>query len=273
MIIAVCVLACVVIGAATLLIHTLYVKTTTISMSVPDVPRLTLVHLTDIHGRIRFLNGPLHRLVNRLAPDIVLVTGDLAQHSGQLNQVLTELSRINHRGGGIYFVPGNYEREEVICLRKRLYSSEAYAANKKAWEKHMIVLENEGRLIKMGDSRILIYGFDNSTYGNERYAWDDSEPVDLTVFLAHSPNIITLIHQNGLKADLLLSGHTHGGQIRLFGKPLGGGAYKHFHVGQKVEETVGIFSISRGLGTAKLPVRLCCFPEITVYQINHHQPK
>lgn len=272
MVIAVFVLACVFIGAATLLFHTLYVKTKTISMSVPGVSRLTLVHLTDIHGRIRFLNGPLHRLVNRLAPDVVLVTGDLAQHGGQLNQVTTELSRINPRVG-IYFVPGNYEREEVICLRKRLYSSEAHAANKKTWEKHMIVLENEGRLIKIGDSRILIYGFDNSTYGNERYGWDDSDQADLTVFLAHSPNIITLIQQNGLKADLLLSGHTHGGQIRLFGKPLGGGAYKHFHVGQKGDEAVGIFSISRGLGTAKLPVRLCCFPEITVYQMNHHQQK
>ncbi|KZE54068.1 hypothetical protein AV540_07545 [Brevibacillus parabrevis] len=47
------------------------------------------------------------------------------------------------------------------------------------------------------------------------------------------------------------------------------GAYKHFHIGKKADETVGLFCISRGLGTSRLPVRLCCFPEITVYQINH----
>ena len=47
------------------------------------------------------------------------------------------------------------------------------------------------------------------------------------------------------------------------------GAYKHFHIGKKADETVGFFCISRGLGTSRLPVRLCCFPEITVYQINH----
>ncbi|WP_312110397.1 metallophosphoesterase [Brevibacillus reuszeri] len=271
MVIALLVLACAGIGTAFCLIHTLFVKTTTISMSVPGVPRLTLVHLTDLHGRTRFLNGPLHRLVNRHHPDLVLVTGDLTQNSRQLDEVLMELSRVD-KGYGIYFVPGNYEREEVRCFHKRLYSAEAYAENKKAWAKHMVVLENEGRLIPIGASQILIYGFDNSTYGNERYVWDDSAQASLTVFLAHSPNIITSIYHNGLKADLLLTGHTHGGQIRLFGKPLGGTAYRHFHLGQKKDEAVGLFSISRGLGTAKLPVRLFCFPEVTVYQINHHQP-
>ncbi|MED3501005.1 hypothetical protein [Brevibacillus agri] len=59
----------------------------------------------------------------------------------------------------------------------------------------------------------------------------------------------------------------HGGQVRIFGRTIG--AYKHFHVGQKADENVGLFGISRGLGTARLPVRLFCFPEITVYRINH----
>ncbi|WP_254613171.1 hypothetical protein [Brevibacillus sp. HB1.2] len=86
------------------------------------------------------------------------------------------------------------------------------------------------------------------------------------IFLAHSPNIISLIHSESLKADLLLTGHTHGGQVRLFNWTIG--AYKHFHVGQKEDQSVGVFGISRGLGTSRLPVRLNCFPEITVYGIN-----
>lgn len=90
----------------------------------------------------------------------------------------------------------------------------------------------------------------------------------MTVVLAHSPNIISLMRREGITSDLLLTGHTHGGQIRLCGKAIGAGAYRHFHVGQKADETAGLFSISRGLGTTKLPIRLNCFPEITVYQIN-----
>lgn len=144
----------------------------------------------------------------------------------------------------------------------------AYAKNRDEWAKQMVVLENKGVMLKKGNRQLLIYGFDNSTYGNERYLWQSSQEADMTVVLAHSPNIISLMRQEGITSDLLLTGHTHGGQIRLWGKAIGGGAYRHFHVGQKPDKTAGLFSISRGLGTTKLPIRLNCFPEITVYQIN-----
>lgn len=146
------IILCILMGIIFLAYHTTYVKTSTVKLTIPSVPPLTLVHLSDSHGRIRFWNGELHKLVN------------------------------------------------------------------------------------------------------------------MTIFLAHSPNIISLIYNEDLKADLLLSGHTHGGQIRLFNRTVG--AYKHFHVGQKEDQSVGVFGISRGLGTSRLPIRLNCFPEITVYMIN-----
>ncbi|UKL00175.1 metallophosphoesterase [Brevibacillus brevis] len=255
---------CILVGIIFLAYHTTYVKTSTVKLTIPSVPPLTLVHLSDPHGRIRFWNGELHKLVNVHDPDLVMVTGDLTQHSGQLTRVLSELAKVKSRDG-IFFVPGNYERE-AGRLHKNVYSDAAYHSQKEAWEQVMKVLENESTVIEKGGRRIWIYGFDNSIYGNEQRPEQEIQQANMTIFLAHSPNIISLIYNEDLKADLLLSGHTHGGQIRLFNRTVG--AYKHFHVGQKEDQSVGVFGISRGLGTSRLPIRLNCFPEITVYMIN-----
>jgi predicted MPP superfamily phosphohydrolase len=58
-----------------------------------------------------------------------------------------------------------------------------------------------------------------------------------------------------------------GGQIRLFDRT--SGSYRHFHVGVKKTGPDRYFAISRGLGTVKLPIRLNCFPEISVYDIRN----
>lgn len=260
------ILLCMAAGAMLLAFHTLYVQTTRVHLTAKDMPALTLIHITDLHGRNRYLNGSLHRLVNRWKPDVIFVTGDLVQNGDQLASVMDEIAKLEAKQG-IYFVPGNYEREEVRGWRKRKYSEAELEARKKQWQARMTVLENEERLVKVGDALMRVYGFDNSTYGNERYrAKPGGTRADFTVLLAHSPNIISLIRQKEIPADLLLTGHTHGGQVRLFGKTFG--AYKHFHIGQKRDRLVGLFSISRGLGTSRLPLRLNCFPEITVHLIN-----
>ncbi|RNB78021.1 metallophosphoesterase [Brevibacillus panacihumi] len=257
---------CIMIGMAMLLYHTFLVRTTIVECRAPRLPALTLIHITDLHGRTHFLNGSLHRLINKWQPDLVCVTGDLVQFRRQLKRVMGEIGRIEAREG-IFFVPGNYEREEKRVIGKLRYTDQEYERMKRVWEGSMRVLENQGIAVPFENKILYLYGFDNSVYGNEKYVPQhrEEEP-DYTVFLAHSPNIISYIEERGLRADLLLTGHTHGGQVRLFGKTWG--AYKHFHVGVKPDNRVGLFAISRGLGTTKLPVRFGCFPEITVYRFN-----
>lgn len=253
---------------AWLLIHTLFVKTTVVNMNHARLPALTIVHISDLHGRTRFLNGTLHRLIHKWQPDLVCVTGDLTQHEGQLEKVMREIAKIQAKDG-IFFVPGNYEREELQGFRKRKYSNSTYNRMKLVWQQSMIVLENCGASLSYNTGRLEMYGFDNSEYGNERYTHEHDGKGNekaFTLFLAHSPNIISYINRHELTADLLLTGHTHGGQIRILGKTAG--AYKHFHVGAKEDRQVRIFAISRGLGTTKIPVRMHCFPEITIYRIN-----
>ncbi|SFT08137.1 metallophosphoesterase [Paenibacillus sp. BC26] len=226
----------------------------------------TFVHLTDLHGRTRFINGSLSRKVNRLKPDIVLITGDLASRKKQLAAVLKEVQQI--KCPQLYFVPGNYERECMEGFRKRIYSDQEYNEILQALQSQRIaVLSNRGTALTMNDQKALIYGFDNSIYGNERLSMsvEEMRSYPYVILLAHSPSIIKCIQDQELPYDLLLVGHTHGGQIRLLNRSFG--AYKDYHVGLKRMDGRRNFFINRGLGTVKIPIRVACAPEIAVFHI------
>ncbi|WP_151733997.1 metallophosphoesterase [Paenibacillus tengchongensis] len=244
--------------------QTLYVQRPVVKL--PGECQGTVVQLTDIHGRIRFINGRLSRLVNGLQPDLVMVTGDLASRTKHWPRVLRELERIECRK--MFFVPGNYERETVEQLHKRPLTSMEYTELRNALRQQGIaVLENQPAQLSLGQKKLLVYGFDNSVYGNERVnlSAQTLNNADYTILLAHSPTIIDTLDENRIPFDLLLAGHTHGGQIRLFGRTIG--AYKNYHVGLKKLPGRQHFYIGRGLGTVKIPLRVACPPEITVFKL------
>jgi len=260
-----------------LAISTLWVRISTVKIKCNTESDFKIIQLTDIHGRVSFLNGSLSHMVNRLNPDCVVITGDLATRRRQFSKVLMEINSI--QCSHIYFVPGNYERECMAGIRKRqLTEIEYYEIINALQQINVEVLVNEGRQLDNGNRKIIIYGFDNSIYGNEQLTMheEDYSSTDEMILLAHSPSIIKYIQKNGLSFDLLLTGHTHGGQIRVFNKTIG--AYKNYHVGLKrisEHENVGgrsagkgYFYINRGLGTVKLPFRIGCMPEIAVFEFS-----
>lgn len=258
-------LALVLAGAGYVVWSTLTVEVKEYRVPVPTAGRdgFTIVQISDLHGRTGFLNGRVHELVNRLEPDLICVTGDLANHRGQLPQVIREIGKLRARHG-VFFVPGNYEREESAgLLRKRRLERDVYKEHLRG---EMEVLENAFRRVKVGETDVFVYGFDNSIYGNERYTAEGEEREgEFRLYLAHSPNIVHFLRGLGLQPHLLLVGHTHGGQIRLFNRTVG--AYSYFHIGLKKAGEVFYFAINRGLGTVKIPVRLNCRPEISVYRV------
>ncbi|HEU4964569.1 MAG TPA: metallophosphoesterase [Bacilli bacterium] len=222
----------------------------------------TIVQISDLHGKTRFFNGRVHQMVNALQPDLICVTGDLTNHRGQLPQVMAELAQLRARHG-VFFVPGNYEREEVVRLRKRAITGENYLAHVKG---ELVVLENAFRRVRIGETDVFVYGFDNSTYGRERYtARGQERDGEFRLYLAHSPNIVHYLRGLGVTPNLLLVGHTHGGQIRLFNRTFG--AYSYFHVGLRKAGEAFYFAINKGLGTVKVPFRIDCRPEISVYRV------
>ena len=100
--------------------------------------------------------------------------------------------------------------------------------------------------------------------GNVSFALAGVPPDDMAILLAHSPDQV--LEAIGLGADLVLSGHTHGGQVRL---PLLGAVYAGTKLGR--DYAAGLFSVedtwlyvSRGIGMTGLPIRFLCPPEVTL---------
>jgi len=188
---------------------------------------LSIVQITDLHiGKTlgkSFMDAVVKQ-VNALDADIVVITGDLVDMPvNQIGDTLDGLRDIQSRLG-VYYVPGNHEyfygvtkiMEHVRTLGVHVLSNRSIIIN------HTI---NLAGVMDMSGKRF------------------DFEPPDLkrallhvnpelpTILLSHQPKIVK--EMNGEKIDLILSGHTHGGQIFPFGllvlldQPYLSGLYQH----------------------------------------------
>jgi len=251
-----------IIGILKIIKSTFYVNVKYNDLTNKNEKNITFVQLSDLHGRTRFLNGSISKFVNKINPDIVFITGDITSKERHLLPVIKEINKITCDNK--IFVPGNYERQTIVGFSKRNKTKEEYKDFVDELTLHDIkYLENDGIMLKLGDKKIYIYGIDNSIYGNESFEHFERDNQNFTVLLAHSPNIIPILKDRQIHYNLLLTGHTHGGQIRFFNKTLG--AYKHFHLGMKFIDQSKCVYINPGLGTVKIPIRFSCPPEISVF--------
>ena len=245
-----------VLGALFIVYSTFWVKYSSIKLGDQAKKNFTVVHISDLHGQTHFINGALSKMVNNVKPDLVMITGDLASTKGKLDKVLMEIRRIDC--SYLFFVPGNHER----------YSDQDYdEIIRTIKESNIAVLSNRGCPIDMGEKKWLVYGFDNSIHGKERLTLSCEELQKVMILsscsVAHSPSIIKSALDNQIPYDLLLVGHTHGGQIRLLGHTIGD--YKDYHVGLKRLDNRKHFYIHRGLGTSRIPIRVACVPRDGVF--------
>jgi predicted MPP superfamily phosphohydrolase len=231
---------------------------------------LRIAQLSDIHmaeyTEPFFLRHAID-LINQTQPDMVVLTGDYVSFGissikyavGAAWQCANILRQIRCRP--LYAVLGNHDvqvgKEEVTA---------ALRAN------DITVLTNACLPIERAGSRIWLAGTDDPVNG--RPDLDLAVPASIrnvlnepVVMLSHAPDYVDdlLAHPAGRAVGLMLSGHTHGGQIRLplFGPlwlPVLGRKYIHgwFRFGDLQ------LYVNRGLGTMSLPFRLNCPPEITL---------
>jgi predicted MPP superfamily phosphohydrolase len=231
---------------------------------------LRIAQLSDIHmdeyTEPFFLRHAIEE-INRLQPDLVLLTGDFVSNSPlgrkfaigaawQCANILRELTCKE-----LYAVLGNHD---VLVSARAV--SRALTAN------GITMLTNANRAIERGGSRIWLAGVDDPVEGhpNPEKAIPPSMrnvPNEPVVLMCHAPDYADdlLMHPAGQAVDLMVSGHTHGGQVRL---PLIG-ALSLPPLGQ--EYVQGWFKlgdmqlyVNRGIGTVGLPFRLNCPPEITL---------
>jgi predicted MPP superfamily phosphohydrolase len=216
-----------------------------------------IVLLTDFHLHPFTTAGLIRRTVeisNGLKPDLVLLGGDFvcafAEAAQELGPILEGLDAKH----GVFAVLGNYDhfRGARVVLDALRHSS-------------IRVLMNEGVQLTAGRASIFLAGIDSVWAG-----WPDpraaflarrSEPVSLA--LVHEPDYFDELSKL-VPLDLQLSGHTHGGQVRLPGLgaivlPPWGQAYVEglYRVG-----TSQIYT-TRGIGMVGVPFRFNCPPEVT----------
>lgn len=233
---------------------------------VPHLPiefsGFRIVHLTDLHY------GPLNPLcfirhvinkTNSLKPDVTVCTGDYVlefKSTSQIDTVWPELARLEARHG-VYSVLGNHDhwankKRSIFWLKKtkqdlRHKTVRIERAEKSLW------LAGAGDLLD--DHR----SFDNLL----KNIPDDH----CRIVLAHNPDSADTLYSR--RIDLMLSGHTHGGQVDIpfVGTPILPVRNKNYTKGLTRSLRGGNVFISRGIGWAKFPVRFNCPPEIAVLEL------
>jgi predicted MPP superfamily phosphohydrolase len=234
---------------------------------------MRIVQMSDIHldeyTEPLFLRHVIDR-INQLQPDMVLLTGDYATFGlgsekyaiGAAWQCANILTGLQCRR--VYAILGNHD---VAIGAQEV--TEALKANR------IPVLTNAFLPIERNGSRFWLAGLDDPLQGKP-----DPDlaiptairnvPHEPVVLMCHAPDYVDTLqaHPAGRAVGLMLSGHTHGGQVRL---PLLG-ALELPELGRKYVE--GLFRlgslqlyVNRGVGTVGVPFRFLCPPEITLFTL------
>ena len=231
-------------------------------VQISDLPRafegFTILHVSDMHADMN--PAPMDRLsavLGEITYDVCVLTGDFrGQTFGPYEPALESLGKLRqHLHDPIYAVLGNHDTIRMVPRIEGM---------------GIRLLLNESLAIVRGDERIHLAGVDDAHY----YRADDISMAtasipkgDISILLSHTPEIYRKAAEAGFQ--LMLSGHTHGGQICLPGsipltldavlpRRMGAGAWIY-------ESMAGYTSV--GVGSSIVPVRFNCLPEITLHHL------
>jgi hypothetical protein len=216
---------------------------------------MTILHISDLHlTKIGKREKKLIEIINGVNADVLVITGDFVSNRKMVDGFIQLINKFNPRYGKF----GIWGNEDYCVLnsedRKRISKSD------------IVMLENEAEKIK---ENLWIIGVDDPVTG-----YDDLTKAvkgipedDFKILLSHSPIIDEEADQKEI--DLVLAGHTHGGQIYV---PLISHLIIRLHRGKgyiaglyKVGQTY--LYVTRGTGTGILPLRIFSPPEITLIKL------
>ena len=218
-----------------------------------------VVQLSDIHHSSFTSREQINRAVetaNRLQPDIVALTGDyISKERGYAAPCAELLGRLKARCG-VYAVLGNHDHWTDAALITDLFRAEG-----------ITVLVNEGMRFQQNGAAFWLAGVDDTMVGLEDLplALAGSRENEMKLLLAHNPIILRRAARAGV--DLVLSGHTHGGQVKLRSESnSSGGPRRRLLRGLTRQGETQIY-VTRGLGTVILPIRYGCPPEVSLLEL------
>lgn len=231
----------------------------------PALDGFTIALLSDFHYDPVFSIHPIRAAVgiaNRLRPDLIVLTGDFVssplegnrQKAARAADPCAELLRKMEAPHGVWAVLGNHDvatdpRHVTGALRSR----------------GIQVLANQSMPIEKNGGRFWLAGVDDALErrADLQQALHSIPSGEATVLLAHEPDYADYVARHPV--DLQLSGHTHGGQVRLpFVRPL-------YLPPMAKKYLAGLYQVGPltlytnvGIGTVDFPIRLNCPPEVTL---------
>jgi predicted MPP superfamily phosphohydrolase len=218
----------------------------------------TIIHLSDTHHSPFTSLEHIKRAVkiaNRLKPDMFVLTGDYVSHERKYIPPVAEVLGELKAEFGTFACLGNHDHWTDAGLVTDLFRGEG-----------ITMLVNEGVRLEARGTSFWIAGVDDHMVGRTDLpaALSGSFPDEMKLLLAHNPIIFRRAARRGI--DLTLSGHTHGGQVKvrdpekrvLRKRRLKAGLYRRYD---------SQIYITRGIGTVVLPVRYQCPPEISLLEL------
>lgn len=241
-----------------------------IELSFPNLPPAfdgyTILHICDTHvTQLARLERRLMELISAREVDLCLVTGDMTAEP-RASDIFRRICSVIRSRDSIYSVIGNSEHKPWLDTPMLL---EALTFE------GMTILLNSSATIGRGNDAITLVGADDaySKHDDVEAAFAGVDPDSFIIFMTHCPSRTPEGIERG--ADLILAGHTHGGQVRLPGigviwthmrsrKKLNDGLYPPERLSRILKQDAGssVLFVNRGAGTSKLHIRILCPPEI-----------
>ena len=217
-----------------------------------------IIHLSDTHHSpftgIEHIKRTV-KIANRLRPDMFLLTGDYVSHDREyIAPVAAVLGKLKAKYG-VYACLGNHDHWTDADLVTHLFRGEGIR-----------MLVNEGLRFEARGASFWLAGVDDYMVGKTDVpaALRGSFPDEMKLLLAHNPIIFREAARSGV--DLTLSGHTHGGQIKLRDDEKRILRQRKLKAGLHERRNSQVY-ITRGIGTVVVPMRYGCPPEISLLEL------
>lgn len=254
---------------------------TEVPLRVPDLPEglegLRIVHLSDFHCQdepnIEWSSREAIRLAMQQQPDLITISGDMFDTCDVATECAVQLAGLD-APLGVWAVPGNHDRAHEDPFKCLEAPSEDIAALCEVLDDLGIrLLANSSDRISVDGAEIAIAGSDEFAFGRDDVAaaLEGTDDADLVILLTHTPDLLDDPAAGG--ADVLLCGHTHGGQIQLpgIGAPWAPVWRDRKRASGLLKANGQLAYVNRGVASATR-ARFNCHPEVAVLTLERGEP-
>lgn len=232
-----------------------------------DFNGFKIIQVSDFHNtKSEKLTNDLIDEIKKQKPDIIVITGDLIDSRKTDIEIAINFIQKIKDIAPVYFISGNHE------ARIRNYEK----LKNEMIDNGVIILDNKTEIIEFKNSKLNLLGIDDPSMAHESFVADEEiikaginnleyDKNNFTILLSHRPEVFNVYVKSEI--DLVLTGHAHGGQIRI--PFIGGlispnqGLFPKYTSG-KFEEKQTTIIVSRGVGNSILPFRINNNPELVV---------